>query len=441
MACILLAWVLRTAGGSEPALSLLDEARQRFEAVAQARINKAAERMASVCFAEQGDCLLLLGRLDEAAAVYEETIRRAGQLDDDRQVAVGKIQLGTVRMQQHNYTEALATYTEARDIFTGLGEPGTVAGIWHQTGTAYQNAGQPDRAEDAYRRSLAIEVRLGNVAGQARTLEALGILYGNALGQTEEAVAFLRQSVVKWVEIRDVASEGRNRSNLAIRLHKLRRFDEARQEIRRSIECKAQFGHAAEPWKSWDILAAIETDAGNPAAAGEARGKAIASYLAYRRDGGENHNTEGRIALAVTQSLHAGDPASVVALLQQLAADPGAAWLIPFIRALQAIVAGSRGPGIGLRDGRGNPLSDRDAGQGGADGCEPSGKRPGQLPYAPNRVASSRKVGSEEVRLFRKSRTSGSLRKTRRPVRLVSIRLEDSATQPALSDPGLYRRQ
>ena len=72
-------------------------------------------------------------------------------------------------------------------------------------------------------------------------------------------------------------------------LRKLRRLDEARQEIRRAIECDAQFGHAAEPWKTWAILADIETDAGNATAAAEAKGKAIACYLAYRRDGGENH--------------------------------------------------------------------------------------------------------------------------------------------------------
>jgi hypothetical protein len=89
-------------------------------------------------------------------------------------------------------------------------------------------------------------------------------------------------------------------------LRTLRRFVEARQEIRQRIECNEQFGHASEPWKSWSILADIETDAGNAAAAAEAKGKAIACYLAYRRDGGENHNASGRIALAVTQSLLAG---------------------------------------------------------------------------------------------------------------------------------------
>ncbi len=154
---------------------------------------------------------------------------------------------------------------------------------------AYQEAGQPEAAEDAYRKSLAITVRLGDVAGQAGTLVQLGNLYDDELDRPEEAVAFYRQAADKYVEGSDTAKEGRARNNLGKTLRKLRRLDEARQEIRRAIECKAQFGHAAEPWKSWSILADIETDAGNPAAAAEAKGKAIASYLAYRRDGGENH--------------------------------------------------------------------------------------------------------------------------------------------------------
>jgi tetratricopeptide (TPR) repeat protein len=311
MACILLACVLKTAGGSDQALPLLDEARQRFEAVAKERLSTGAERMASVCFAEQGDCLLFLGRLDEAAAVYEEALRRAEQSGDDRGVAAVKVQLGTVRNDQRRYPEALAAYKEASERFAQLGEPGSVAAIWHQTGMVYQKAGQPEAAEDAYRKSLAISVRLGDVAMQARTLGQLGILYDDALGRTEEAVAFLRQAVDKSVESGDTAKEGLRRGNLADTLRKLGRFDDARLEIRRAIECNAPFGHASEPWKTWAILAGIETDADNPAAAAEAKRKAIACYLAYRRDGGENHDPDGRLCLAVTQWAHSHFPGQV----------------------------------------------------------------------------------------------------------------------------------
>jgi tetratricopeptide (TPR) repeat protein len=344
MAFWLLGRVLKRAGRSDQALPLLIDARQRFEAVAKERPGQGAERMASVCLAEQGDCLFSLGRLDEAAAAYEENIQRAEQLEDSRQVAVGKGQLGTVRLQQRRYPEALAAYAEARQRFTALDEPGTVAVSWHQTGMVHQALGQPQAAEDAYRQSLAIKVRLGDVAGQAGTLMELGNLNKDFFGRIEEAAAFYRQSADKNEDICDVANEGKARSGHAIALRILRRFKEARQEISRSIKCAESSGHAIEPWKFWSILAAIETDAGNATAAAEARGKAIASYLAYRRDCGENHNPAGRLSLAVTQALRSGESAEVATLLQQLAADPEAAGLLPFIGALQAVVAGSRDP-------------------------------------------------------------------------------------------------
>ena len=50
----------------------------------------------------------------------------------------------------------------------------------------------------------------------------------------------------------------------------------------------------------------------------------------------------GRICLAVTQSLLAGDPAAAASLLKQQAPRFEAAGFLGFIQALQAIVAGSR---------------------------------------------------------------------------------------------------
>jgi hypothetical protein len=94
---------------------------------------------------------------------------------------------------------------------------------------------------------------------------------------------------------------------------------------------------------SWHILAAIEADAGNSAAAGEAKRKAIAAYLVYRRDGGEDHSSVGRITLAVAQALLSGDSTGAASHLQRLVADPNwPARFLPFLQALQRIVAGSR---------------------------------------------------------------------------------------------------
>jgi tetratricopeptide (TPR) repeat protein len=338
-----LARVLWTAGGAQKALPLLEEAQLGFEAIVEERGDKGAEGMVSVCFSVRGECLSRLGRYDESAAAYEESILLSEQCDSERDVAVGKGNLGTVRLSQRRYSEALEAFREARERFTRLNEPGSVAGFWHQSGRVYQEIGEMKEAEDAYRQSLAVFAQLGDLAGQAHTLGQLGNLYDDLLDCPEESVALNRQAADKYIQIGDKAGVGRSRYNLGRTLHRLRRYDEARREIRRAIECNASFGHASKPWAAWAILADIETDAGNPATAAEARQQAIATYLAYRRDGGENHDTAGRVALAVTQSLLAGETSAADELLQQYAADPD----LPhdasvFIQALQAIVGGSR---------------------------------------------------------------------------------------------------
>jgi tetratricopeptide (TPR) repeat protein len=298
--------------------------------------------MASACITEQGDCLSTLGRYDAGAAAYEEAIRKDEKRGALRDVAIGKLKLGHVRLDQQRFAEALEANLQARDTFLRLNEPGTAAGAWIQIGMVHEEAGQPEAAEEAYNQSLAIEVRLGDQAGQANTLVTLGNLYDDDLQRPEEAVAFYQRAAEIYGEIGDLASEGMAHNNLADTFCKLQRLEEARQAIRRAIDCKAPFGHAALPWTSWAILANIETAAGNSAAAADARHQAIDAFLAYRRDGGENQSGAGRLALAVRQALASADPAEVASSLQQLTADSVWAEHLPFLTALQAITAGSR---------------------------------------------------------------------------------------------------
>ncbi len=338
MAFFFLARVLHSVGGSEHSLPMLEEARQRFEAFEKTDPGRGAKGMASVCISEQGDFLFGLGRLDEAAAAYEEAIRRNEQLGNERGVAVNKGQLGSVRKDQGRYTEALQAYEEALKRFTEMNEPGSVAVVWHQTGMVYEKMKKAEAAEDAYHKSLKISVQIDDGGGQKKTLLQLGNLYNAVLDRQEEAVIFFRKSI----EIGNAANEGLVRSNLADSLCKLGRLDEARQEILKAIKCKAQFGHACHPWKTWAILSNIEIDAGNPIAAAEAKRKAIDSYLAYRLDGGENHIDSGRVCLALTQPLLAGDIAAAETFLKEQVDGWKAAGFSTFVPALQAIVAGSR---------------------------------------------------------------------------------------------------
>jgi tetratricopeptide (TPR) repeat protein len=344
LACLLLGQVHKLESRAKKAIPLLQEAGQRFKAFAKEHPRKGAERMASVCLSEQGACELALFRYGEAADAYEETIRCSEQLGDERNAAVNKAQLGTVRLFQERYWEALAAHVEARDIFTRLKEPTSVAKAWHQIGFVNERAAQPKAAEEAYNQSLAMNTQLGEKAGQADTLLQLGNLYDDVLNKPELAVTCCRRAAEIYADpaIGDFAKEGLARSNLADILRRLSRLDEARHAIERAIACKATFGNEAEPWKTLMILSAIEQDDCNPAAAAKARHLGIDAFLAYRRDGGENQSGSGRLALEVRQALASGDPGEATSLLQQLAADPQAASMLPFLTALQAITAGSR---------------------------------------------------------------------------------------------------
>ena len=207
----------------------------------------------------------------------------------------------------------------------------------------HEKAGQPEAAEEAYNQSLSINVRLGNQAGQGGTLIHLGNLYNYYLKRPEEAVACYQRAAEIYCEIGNVASEGKALSGLALTFLKLQRFDESRVCIKRVIQSTKSSGHEVEPWKFWSILTNIEIAAGNSAVAADARHQAINAFLAYRRDGGENQSGSGGLALAVRQLLASGgDPAEAASSLQQFAADPRAAGMLPFLTTLQAITAGSR---------------------------------------------------------------------------------------------------
>jgi len=350
MAYATLGRVLQMGGAAEEALKPLSEAQSRFQALADVG-NTSAAVAASVAITETADCLMALGRLDEAAAAYEGAIGRSERLGDRRQVAVGKTQLGTVRMLQQHYEEALKAYEEALQVFGSLGEPRTVAVIWNQIGIVHRSAGQLDRAESAYRRSLAINVREKNLAGEAASLGELGNLY-DAWGRLEEAVQYYRQAADMHVRLQDGANEGRDRSNLADTLIKLERYDEGRAELLRAVDCDEPYGHAAEPWKTWALLHNLEQATGHPGAAAEARQRAIESYLSYRRDGGQSGQPGAQACAAVAQAIQRGDPSGVTELTRELTAllegssRTAPPWAKALFPKLLAILAGSRDPAL-----------------------------------------------------------------------------------------------
>jgi tetratricopeptide (TPR) repeat protein len=335
-----LGWVLRLGGAAAQALPWLQQAQQGFEA-----LGDGGAGMASVTLTEQRDCLAALGRLDEAATVYEDAIERSEKLKDTRQVAVAKGQLASVRLDQKDYDAALHGYREALALFQQLDEPGSVGTIWHQIGIANREQGRFEAAESAYREALAIKTRRGDHTGEASSLSELGNLYRD-WNRPEQAVDYFRQTADRFARLGDQLNEGGVRGNLAQVLIWLGRLDEARPELERAIEYKESFGHASLPWQTWAILHHLEQADGNPQAARAARWYALQAYLAYRRDGGENHSKAGRLCFYARQAVEQGDTRDIAQVIEQLLERENWQAHRTFLHSLLAILAGDRNPAL-----------------------------------------------------------------------------------------------
>ncbi len=346
LACAVLGTALRRAGRAADALSHYREAERRFTELTQAGDHDAAG-MLSVVAVEKGNALLALGRLDEAVEAYELGITIAEKVRDQRGVAVGRAQVGAVRLQQGRLPEALEAFEKARDIFEALGEPLSVATAWYQIGLVLQVVEQWDRAEAAYQRSLRIEVEHGNKSGQALTLGQLGVLYGSS-ARSKEAAQLFEQAVKLFEDLGDPFNQAKFLSNLAIALRSLGRLDAARDVANHSARLSAPFGHTAEPWKTFNILREIEARSSRFDAASAARSRAIELYAAYRQDGGEPTSSTARLIAAVChvlQSSEAEDAHRMIPPPEQFEER-----LLPVRDALLGILDGSRDPALAQDD-------------------------------------------------------------------------------------------
>ncbi|MCP4113217.1 MAG: tetratricopeptide repeat protein, partial [Desulfobacteraceae bacterium] len=331
--------VLKLMGKYEESLPYLIESESRFNLL-ENEGNDEAITMVSKCIGEEGICYFYLGQLNKAEELFLKAIMRDEKYGALRDVGNGKLDLGTVYLYQNKYEKAMNYYKAARIIFEKIDDP-DVAKVWYQIGMVNQHSGDYSAAEKAYQKTLAVMLQQQNITGEATTLNQLGTLYYE-MGHFEESATFHKQSADIRLKIKDQAAEGQSRSNLAAQLIILKRFNEARDEIKRAIECKKPYGHAAQSWNTWNTLYDLEQAVGNTTAAAQAREKAMELFLAYRRDGGENHSNAGRLCFAFAQAVEAGQTDEIREHLKQLTHP---SWK-PLVSALQAILSGSRDPAL-----------------------------------------------------------------------------------------------
>ena len=260
-------------------------------------------------------------------------------------MAIKEGQLGNFWRKQNDYEQALKHYSEACVIFKDLGEQAGLATALHQIGIAHRQANQFKKAEFALRQSLAIRARQNNLAEQAGTHDELGNLYAK-MELLEEAVPFHLKAANIYTQLNDRGNEGAVRSNLAASLIRLQRYEKARPELQRAIVCRESLGHAAEPWKTWDIKSNLERAAGDAETAAEARQRAIQTYMAYRLTNAVSQHKAQFLIDKVARAVQSGQKEAIEKELSHMARQN----LVPesriFLTKLQTILAGKYAPDL-----------------------------------------------------------------------------------------------
>jgi tetratricopeptide (TPR) repeat protein len=135
-----------------------------------------------------------LGKIDEAIALYNQSLELKERVGDIQGKAATLHQLAGIYANRGDVDEAIALYNQSLEITERVGDIQGKASTLHQLARIYANRGDVDEAIALYNQSLELKERVGNIQGKAATLHQLAGIYAKR-GDVDEAIALYNQSL------------------------------------------------------------------------------------------------------------------------------------------------------------------------------------------------------------------------------------------------------
>jgi len=333
LANILLGRVMKAGGSGEQALGYLQQAESLLEPTIEN--DKTAGLYLVASLMEQGECLFTQGQLVPAEVSYSRAIEVAESVDDLRGSGVAQTQRASIYSAMSKPADALRGFESALEVFQQLGEVVLTVNVWHQIAMLHRVNQDFDSAKTALESALALLQAQGNAPGVISSLLELG-----GLSETEEnyvdAVDYYRQALKAAEDSDDQYRQVASGNRLADALRQSGNIDEALKVLEQAGNLGQQFGHDAEPWKTWDILSNLESASSNIKGAMAARQRAIEAYTAFRVDGGQNNEGDGQLCAMVLQGIQTEQTSRVSEMLTKLSSND--AWQSVENKALLAVL-------------------------------------------------------------------------------------------------------
>jgi tetratricopeptide (TPR) repeat protein len=299
--------------------------------IAQQPDQQVVIRQRGALLTDLGRVLTDQGNYSAARVAYESGLEAKEKIGDSRGQGVTLSELGMLALMQRDYTDARKRYTTALALFQSFGEPASEAVALHQLGIVAQEQHAWAVAEDAYRRSAEIKVRLGMLAGGngANTTYNQLAMVAQGAGHLVEAEGWYRRALAideQFGNQKDVAVDLNNLANLLrneARAGNIARLAEARSYAERALATVETLDLSAQPWATLSILADITALEGRADAAREYRRRERETFAAFAGNRWQIDQQHGELIAAIAAAAQ-GDAqaqAAVKAALPQLEAN------------------------------------------------------------------------------------------------------------------------
>jgi len=270
---------------------------------------------------EQGECLFAQQQLVPAEVTYSKAIELADEIGDKQGSGIAQTQRASLYSLLERPADALRGYESALAVFQQLDDKTLIVNVWHQIAMLHRVSSDFGSAITALEAALAVLLEQGNAVGAITTSLELGGL-SEEMKVPEKAVLYYQQALDIAVEIKDEYRQVVAGNRLADGLRQQGELKQALAELEKAVALGCQFGHSAEPWKTWDILSDIEKANNNPKGVLSARLKSIEAYISYRVEGGENEDADAKLCEMVVQAVRTNREGDAKSLLTKLADNP-----------------------------------------------------------------------------------------------------------------------
>ncbi|MBE8966457.1 tetratricopeptide repeat protein [Nostocales cyanobacterium LEGE 12452] len=134
------------------------------------------------------------GEINEAIALYEQSLVLTEQIDNIQGKAAILDQLGILKANRGEINKAIALYEQSLVLTEQIGDVQGQAATLNNLGYLKAKRGDINEAIALYEQSLILSKQIGNVQGQAATLNQLGLLKVNS-GEINAALTLFEQSL------------------------------------------------------------------------------------------------------------------------------------------------------------------------------------------------------------------------------------------------------